>query len=119
MGRGDPDPVEFHLGDGSFTIENYHLSVASHEEALRRAGFRDIRWHPAAGGMRADPRASRAPFCELGRGLRRREKNATEAGAGRLEKPAPDARAAPMAKIAEDFPLTGQPSPGNRFRKCR
>ena len=33
--------------------------------------------------------------CELGRGLRTREKNATEAGAGRFEKPAPDARAAP------------------------
>jgi hypothetical protein len=33
--------------------------------------------------------------CELGRGLRRRQKNATEAGAGRFEKPAPDARAAP------------------------
>ena len=33
--------------------------------------------------------------CELRRGLRRRQKNATEAGAGRFEKPAPDARAAP------------------------
>ena len=32
--------------------------------------------------------------CERGRGLRRREKNATEAGAGRYEKPAPDTRAA-------------------------
>ena len=60
-GEGPPIRWTFHLGDGSFTIENYHLSVASHEEALRRAWFRDIRWHPAAGGMRADPRASRAP----------------------------------------------------------
>ena len=33
--------------------------------------------------------------CDLGRGLRRREKNATAAGAGRFEKPSPDARAAP------------------------
>jgi hypothetical protein len=53
--------------------------------------------------------------CELGRGLRRREKNATEAGAGRFEKPAPDARAAPPEahesligrKTAEEVPLTG------------
>jgi hypothetical protein len=47
-GEGTPIRWTFHLGDGCFTIENYHLSVASHEEALRRAGFRDIRWHPAA-----------------------------------------------------------------------
>ena len=33
--------------------------------------------------------------CELRRGLRRREKNATDEGAGHFEKPAPDARAAP------------------------
>jgi hypothetical protein len=33
--------------------------------------------------------------CELGRGLRRPEKNVTEAGAGRFEKPAPFARTAP------------------------
>ena len=47
-GEGAPIRWTFHLGDDTFTIENYHLSVASHEEALRRAGFRDIRWHPAA-----------------------------------------------------------------------
>ena len=53
--------------------------------------------------------------CELGRGLRRREKNATEAAAGRLEKPAPDARAAPpeahesliSRKKGAEVPLTG------------
>ena len=53
--------------------------------------------------------------CELGRGLRRREKNATEGGAGRFEKPAPDARAAPPEahesligrKTVEEVPLTG------------
>ena len=52
---------------------------------------------------------------ELGRGLRRREKNATEAGAERFEKPAPDARAAPPEapesligrKTVEEVPLTG------------
>ena len=26
-------------------IENYFLDVATHEEALRAAGFSDIRWH--------------------------------------------------------------------------
>ena len=53
--------------------------------------------------------------CELGRGLRRREKNANKAGAGRFEKPAPDARAAPpeahksliSRKTVEEVPLTG------------
>jgi hypothetical protein len=53
--------------------------------------------------------------CERGRGLRRREKNATEAGAGRYEKPAPDTRAAPPEahesligrKTVEEVPLTG------------
>ena len=33
--------------------------------------------------------------CELGRGLRRREKNANKSRAGRFEKPAPYARAVP------------------------
>ena len=53
--------------------------------------------------------------CELGRGLRTREYNATDAGAGRCEKPAPDARAAPpeahespiSRKTVEEVPLTG------------
>jgi len=53
--------------------------------------------------------------CELGRGLRRREKNANKAGAERIEKPAPDARAAPPEahesligrKTGEEVPLTG------------
>lgn len=45
--EGTPIRWTFHLDDGSFTIENYHLSVASHEQAFRRAGFREIRWHPA------------------------------------------------------------------------
>ena len=52
---------------------------------------------------------------ELGRGLRTREKNATEGGAGRFEKTAPDARAAPPEahesligrKAVEEVPLTG------------
>ena len=62
--------------------------------------------------------------CELGRGLRRRKKNATEAGAGRFEKPALDARAAPpeahesliSRKTVEDVPLTGLSFPGGKSR---
>ena len=53
--------------------------------------------------------------CELGRGLRTSEKNATEGGAGRFEKPTPHARAAPPEahesligrKAVEEVPLTG------------
>jgi len=53
--------------------------------------------------------------CELGRGLLRRDKNATEVGARRFEKPALDARAAPpeahksliSRKTVEEVPLTG------------
>jgi len=53
--------------------------------------------------------------CELGRGLRTREKNATEGGAGRFEKTTPDARAAPPEahvsligrKTVAVVPLTG------------
>ena len=53
--------------------------------------------------------------CELGRGLRRHEKNANKAGAERIEKPAPYARAAPPEahesligrKTVEEVPFTG------------
>ena len=66
--------------------------------------------------------------CELGRGLRTREKNATEGGAGRFEKTTPDARAAPPEahesligrKTVEEVSLTGLsfsdgPTPGQRL----
>ena len=43
--EGAPITWTFHLEDGPFNIENYFLSVESHEEALRVAGFRDVRWH--------------------------------------------------------------------------
>ncbi len=53
--------------------------------------------------------------CELRRGLRRREKNANDEGAGHFEKPAPDARAAPpeahesliSRETVAEVPLTG------------
>lgn len=43
--EGAPIRWTFHLDDGPLLIENYHLDVAAHEEALRSAGFCQIRWH--------------------------------------------------------------------------
>ena len=43
--EGAPVTWTFFLEDSTFTLENYHLSVEIHETALRRAGFREIRWH--------------------------------------------------------------------------
>lgn len=43
--EGTPIKWTFYLGDGPFDIENYHLNVATHEDAFRKAGFREIRWH--------------------------------------------------------------------------
>ena len=64
--------------------------------------------------------------CELGRGLRTREKNATEGGAGRFEKTAPDARAAPpeahesliSPKTGAEVPLTGLFLCSRVIREC-
>jgi ubiquinone/menaquinone biosynthesis C-methylase UbiE len=54
--EGAPITWTFHLNDGPFDIENYHLDVAAHEDALRSAGFREIRWPPP----RLSPDASAA-----------------------------------------------------------
>ena len=43
--EGAPITWRFYLEDGPFDVENYFLSVEIHEEALRAAGFRDVRWH--------------------------------------------------------------------------
>ena len=43
--EGAPITWTFYLEDGPLTIENYFLSVEVHEETLRAAGFRNIRWH--------------------------------------------------------------------------
>lgn len=43
--EGVPIKWTFHLDDGPFDIENYHLNVATHEAVFREAGFREIRWH--------------------------------------------------------------------------
>src|SRR5438876_9911549 len=58
--EGAPFHWVFHLAEGALEIENYHLSVATHEEACRSAGFSSIRWHPP----RLSPQAE-AP-CEAG-----------------------------------------------------
>ena len=65
--------------------------------------------------------------CELGPGLRRRQKNATEAGAGRFEKTAPDVRDAPPEahesligrKTVEEVPLTGLSFANTAASGCR
>jgi len=54
--EGAPITWKFHLDDGSFEIENYHLDVAIHEQAFRGAGFRAVRWH----APRLAPEGSRA-----------------------------------------------------------
>jgi toxoflavin synthase len=56
LGEGTPITWTFHLGHDRFEIENYHLDVAAHEQALRSAGFREIRWH----GPRLSPRGEAA-----------------------------------------------------------
>ena len=43
--EGAPIKWTFYLEGSSFAIENYHLDVLAHEEALRSAGFQEILWH--------------------------------------------------------------------------
>jgi ubiquinone/menaquinone biosynthesis C-methylase UbiE len=45
--EGTPITWTFYLDDGPFSIENYHLDAATHEEELRSAGFTEVRWHAA------------------------------------------------------------------------
>ena len=42
--EGAPITWTFYLEDGAFEIENYFLRVQTHEEALRAAGFKEVRW---------------------------------------------------------------------------
>jgi ubiquinone/menaquinone biosynthesis C-methylase UbiE len=44
-GEGSPVTWTFFLDGAKFEIENYHLDRAAHEQALRTAGFCDVRWH--------------------------------------------------------------------------
>jgi SAM-dependent methyltransferase len=43
--EGAPIIYTIFLDGGSFDITNYWLSTATHEEAFRMAGFREMRWH--------------------------------------------------------------------------
>jgi toxoflavin synthase len=45
MGEGTPIVYTIFQDEGSFDITNYWLSTATHEECLRAAGLRDVRWH--------------------------------------------------------------------------
>jgi SAM-dependent methyltransferase len=58
--EGTPVAYVFHLDDGaSVEITNYHLGVATHERALREAGFGRIAWHAptlAPGAAAGHPR---------------------------------------------------------------
>ncbi|RLS47884.1 MAG: class I SAM-dependent methyltransferase [Planctomycetota bacterium] len=44
-GEGTPITWRFHLSDGVFELENYHLNQTMHEEAFHRAGFKKTAWH--------------------------------------------------------------------------
>lgn len=43
--EGAPIKWTFHLEDGPFDLENYHLNRATHEAAFQQAGFQETRWH--------------------------------------------------------------------------
>jgi ubiquinone/menaquinone biosynthesis C-methylase UbiE len=45
LAEGTPITWVFHLEGGSIEVENYYLGTATHEEAFRAAGFREVRWH--------------------------------------------------------------------------
>jgi ubiquinone/menaquinone biosynthesis C-methylase UbiE len=65
--EGAPIKWTFYLSDGAFEIENYYLNVAIHEEAFRKAGFREIRWHAprlSPEGLRANDREFWSDFLE-------------------------------------------------------
>ena len=40
-----PYSLVFQLDDGPVEVENYWLPATAYEEALRSAGFVDVRWH--------------------------------------------------------------------------
>jgi hypothetical protein len=43
--EGTPYAWVFHLDDRSVEVENYWLPATTYEEALKSAGFVDVRWH--------------------------------------------------------------------------
>ncbi|MBA4186672.1 MAG: class I SAM-dependent methyltransferase [Planctomycetaceae bacterium] len=59
--EGTPIQWKFYLEDRTFEIENYHLNLAAHEEALKAAGFQNIRWH----GPQLSPEGQKAYGAEF------------------------------------------------------
>ena len=45
IGNGTPLRYTIFLENETFQFDNYHLDIATHEWALREAGFAGIRWH--------------------------------------------------------------------------
>ena len=43
--EGTPITWKFHLSNGPFEIENYHLNVETHQKAFKEAGFREVCWY--------------------------------------------------------------------------
>jgi SAM-dependent methyltransferase len=43
--EGMPYTLVFHLDEGPVEVENYWLPATAYEEALRSAGFVEVRWH--------------------------------------------------------------------------
>lgn len=43
--EGSPITYTIFQDSGQFTIENYHLSIETHEQVLRAAGLERVRWH--------------------------------------------------------------------------
>jgi SAM-dependent methyltransferase len=60
LAEGAPVVWQFFLPGGALEVTNYHLSVATMEEAFRAAGLRAVRWHA--------PEVSPEGLREFGRG---------------------------------------------------
>ena len=60
MVEGSPISFTMLLDEGPLEIVNYHLSVATHERALRGAGLGEVRWH--------GPKVSPGGIAEFGEG---------------------------------------------------
>jgi len=55
--EGSPVTWTFNLAHGPISVENYYLSVETHEAVLREQGLVDVRWHAVglAAGAPHDP----------------------------------------------------------------
>jgi len=53
--EGAPIIWTFFLDDGPFSIENYYLSVPTHEALMEQAGFQSVHWRGAEVSPQAEP----------------------------------------------------------------